>query len=387
MTTQNNHSYKFGPFRLEGQERRLLHNGKVVPLPPKAFDTLLVLIQNSGRLVDREMLIRAIWGDAFVEENNLSVNISLIRKALAQSGTEFEYIETVPKHGYRFVAKVQGVIDDPSTSPEQELGQDQIAASPFCTFPINIKQMTVTFRGYHWHVLVGCCIYACHYMITILLEVAYRFDVYGTRAMIAAPIFFCWIFITSVWGLAVALKVSSKSKGYGIVLGASIFIAAAMVAFSGAWFVLPHAPVTEANFQTFAAPAAYLKDIAYILPIALLYLIVPFHFVSALEQEIEQRGTKGVLKLLSGSKLSLRPAGTIYIKIWVLGLLLAGWLAYSLAGRAHLFDNLLPSPYLVMFEVLHQTRTMLQFALGFYCMAWYYWALNRLKSKCLPRIV
>lgn len=166
-------------------------------------------------------------------------------------------------------------------------------------------------------------------------------------------------------------------------LAVVVFVAAAMVAFLGAWFVLPHTSVTEAKFQTFAAPDAYLKDIAYILPIALLYLIVPFHFVSVLEQDIEQGKTKEVLELLSGSELSVRPAGTIYSKIWVLGLLLAGWLAYSLAGRAHLFDNLLPSTYLVMFEVFHQTRTMVQFALGFYCLGWYYWALNRLKRKCL----
>lgn len=151
----------------------------------------------------------------------------------------------------------------------------------------------------------------------------------------------------------------------------------------GAWFVLPDVPVTEAKFQTYAAPAAYLKDIAYILPLALLFLLVPFHLVAVLEQEIKQGRHEDVLKLLTGRKLSIRPAGTIYIKFWVLGSLLAGLFAYSLVARAHLFDNLLPSAYLGLFGVLHQSRTILQFAFGLYCLGWYYWALNRLKSKCL----
>src|ERR1044071_598325 len=130
MGVGNGVTYEFGPFRLEGKERRLLHDGKVIPLPPKAFDTLLVLVQNTGRLVGREDLIRAVWGDTFVEENNLTVNISLIRKALVQQDHEFEYIETVPKHGYRFLVQVQEVIDEPAALQEQELNQAPASASP-----------------------------------------------------------------------------------------------------------------------------------------------------------------------------------------------------------------------------------------------------------------
>jgi len=110
---------------------------------------------------------------------------------------------------------------------------------------------------------------------------------------------------------------------------------------------------------------------------------VPFHFVAFLEQEIKDGKAGAVLEVLTGSKLSLRPAGTIYIRPWVLGSLLVGSVVYFFPARAHLFDNLRPSPYLSLFEVFHQTRTMLQFGLGLYCLAWYYGALNRLKSKCL----
>ena len=112
-TQDDNLFYEFGPFRMESRERRLIRDGELVPLPPKAFDILLVLIRNGGRLVEREELIKTVWGNAFVEENNLSVNISLIRKALTNHDDgSTEYIETIPKHGYRFVASVRSIPSD-----------------------------------------------------------------------------------------------------------------------------------------------------------------------------------------------------------------------------------------------------------------------------------
>jgi DNA-binding winged helix-turn-helix (wHTH) protein len=100
--------YNFGSFRLDQVERMLLRNGVKVPLTltPKVFDILLTLVQNAGRLVTKEDLLQRVWPDTFVEEANLSVNVATIRKALAEGDGESEYIETLPKRGYRFVAKV-----------------------------------------------------------------------------------------------------------------------------------------------------------------------------------------------------------------------------------------------------------------------------------------
>ena len=92
--------YEFGPFRLEPAERKLLRNGEPIVLTPKAFDTLVLLVRNSGHLLGKEELIRTLWPDSFVEEGNLSNNIFVLRKAL---GEDPHYIETVPKRGYRFV--------------------------------------------------------------------------------------------------------------------------------------------------------------------------------------------------------------------------------------------------------------------------------------------
>ena len=101
--------YEFGPFRLDAGERLLLCNGQPVSLTPKAFDVLLTLVEHHGRLLEKEELFKAVWPDTFVEESNLTSNITLIRKALNENGAGEQYIKTVPKRGYRFVAAVREV--------------------------------------------------------------------------------------------------------------------------------------------------------------------------------------------------------------------------------------------------------------------------------------
>ena len=98
--------YRFGSFHLNEAERLLLCNGVKVPLTPKVFDTLLILVQSAGRLVTKEHLLQQVWPDTFVEEANLSVNIAALRKALSDGHSEVEFIETLPKRGYRFTANV-----------------------------------------------------------------------------------------------------------------------------------------------------------------------------------------------------------------------------------------------------------------------------------------
>jgi eukaryotic-like serine/threonine-protein kinase len=106
MTKPINHLYKFGPFLLDPAERRLLRDDKPVPLTPKAFDTLVVLVQHQGRLLEKDELMKELWPDTFVEESNLAFNVSTLRKALGEEQSEQRYIETVPKKGYRFAAQV-----------------------------------------------------------------------------------------------------------------------------------------------------------------------------------------------------------------------------------------------------------------------------------------
>jgi Tol biopolymer transport system component/DNA-binding winged helix-turn-helix (wHTH) protein len=100
-------SYEFGSFRLDAAEYVLLRDGQVIPVSPKVFETLLVLVENSGHVVGKEELYKQVWQDAFVEETNLTKNISILRKILSEGDAERSFIETVPKRGYRFVAPVR----------------------------------------------------------------------------------------------------------------------------------------------------------------------------------------------------------------------------------------------------------------------------------------
>lgn len=103
----NKHFYEFGPFRIDLTDRLLFRGAIAVPLTPKAFDTLVVLVEAAGRVLEKDDLMRQVWPDTIVEENNLTQNISALRKALGQGTDEKPYIETLPRRGYRFVAAVR----------------------------------------------------------------------------------------------------------------------------------------------------------------------------------------------------------------------------------------------------------------------------------------
>src|SRR5262249_36216791 len=108
MIRQQNRIYEFGPFRLVVAERLLLRDGETIPLQPKAFDLLLVLVQNHGHLMEKDELLKVVWPDAIVEEVNLANNISILRRALSE--TRQQFIKTVPKRGYRFVMSVKETV-------------------------------------------------------------------------------------------------------------------------------------------------------------------------------------------------------------------------------------------------------------------------------------
>lgn len=111
------HFYEFGAYRIDTSERLLLRdNGENVPLTPKAFDTLLTLVENSGRLLKKDELIEKIWPGSFIEENNLAQNVSALRKALGVDAEGHQYIETVPRRGYRFTARVTERWEEPEPS-------------------------------------------------------------------------------------------------------------------------------------------------------------------------------------------------------------------------------------------------------------------------------
>jgi len=111
MSRNSTHFYDFGPYRLDKSERLLLRGDDVVPLTPKAFEMLVVLIDSSGHVLTKDELMTRVWPETIVEEANLSHNIYKLREALKDGRDGQRYIETVPRRGYRFVAKVTEVLE------------------------------------------------------------------------------------------------------------------------------------------------------------------------------------------------------------------------------------------------------------------------------------
>lgn len=125
-------SYEFDNFRLEIAPRRLVgQDGKVIPLSPKTFDILLLLVENSGELLTKDELINRIWADHIVEENNLTVRIASLRKVLGEARGENLFIQTVPGHGYRFVAKVTTGGAESNVASQAEKPESALVVLPF----------------------------------------------------------------------------------------------------------------------------------------------------------------------------------------------------------------------------------------------------------------
>ncbi len=112
--------YEFGKFRCDPREHLLLSEGKPVSLSPKSFEILVALVQSNGRLLTKNELMQQVWPDSFVEEANLTVNISALRRALGETPGGQQYIETVPKLGYRFVAAVIESRNDTAPAPSAQ---------------------------------------------------------------------------------------------------------------------------------------------------------------------------------------------------------------------------------------------------------------------------
>src|SRR5713226_5041541 len=98
--------YEFGRFRLYAAQRILVHNGEPVALTPKGFDTLLLLVESRGQILEKDELMRALWPETFVEEGNLNQIIFVVRKVLGDDRNGDRFIQTIPRRGYKFVASV-----------------------------------------------------------------------------------------------------------------------------------------------------------------------------------------------------------------------------------------------------------------------------------------
>src|SRR5437660_2955863 len=109
---KNGIRYEFGEFRLDAAQRVIFRAGRAVPLAPKVLETLLALVERSGTLVTKDELMARLWPDTFVEEANLTQNVFQLRKVLGEGQDKTNYIETVPRRGYRFMGEVKTLVEE-----------------------------------------------------------------------------------------------------------------------------------------------------------------------------------------------------------------------------------------------------------------------------------
>jgi DNA-binding winged helix-turn-helix (wHTH) protein/TolB-like protein/Tfp pilus assembly protein PilF len=155
------HIYEFGPFQLDAGERLLRRDGEEIPVKPKVMDTLLLLVGNHGHVVSKEELHQALWPDSFVEESNLTHNISLLRKVLEEKGSGQSYVQTVPKRGYRFVAEVkesfQEIADVSSLQLPIENETNDISQAPVAARGASLSRRVWPFRLNHKLAILCLC--------------------------------------------------------------------------------------------------------------------------------------------------------------------------------------------------------------------------------------
>ena len=119
MSKSESHLYEFGEFQLDATRRILLRRGESVAIAPKVYEVLLVLVETAGQSLCKDELLRRVWPDTVVEESNLTVSVSALRKVLGEGRGEHQFIATLPGIGYQFVAPVAQVrppINDPSAT-------------------------------------------------------------------------------------------------------------------------------------------------------------------------------------------------------------------------------------------------------------------------------
>lgn len=358
--------YRFGEFALNVRERQLLANGASVEIRAKPFDVLVYLVERAGSLVPKEDLLRDVWEGIDVEEGNIPWNISQVRQALGDDPRNPTYIETVPKQGYRFIAEVEVAGLDEAPEPE---APEPVPSTPYAE----------PSSWYLGHAAVACTMYALLWVVALFVEVAYQFDRIGWLAWRFAPWVFAWIFTTSALTFWVDWQLTRRGSATGLIASAAAFVVAGFALATVVGGLLPAGPVTEASFHTYPAESAYLKSAYYFVPLAVVYIAIPFHLLIALGEELRAGNGASVVRLFEARLPRRAPRGALYLKASWLGILLVVAVCFTVAGSAHLLENLAPGDNAGVFVRTYQWRLGLYFLLGCECLVWFGLMLNEVQ--------
>jgi hypothetical protein len=237
--------------------------------------------------------------------------------------------------------------------------------------------------GHVFHAVLCACLYALTYSFGLISEIAYVFDRYGRTATWVSPLVFAWVCLTTIGALALDWKATERGKSGGLRLSIAVTIIAAAALVASLSFFLPNFPVTQMDTPAQTAQGGYLKGVVYVLPVAFVFLLVPFHFVLAMQRELQEGRYRLALALLSSDKRAVSPEGSIHISVRTLWILLVAAFLLSIPLTAGLFGHVKTSPYLGIFTLFIYLRWLAYFGLGLVCLFWYSRLLNELKRECL----
>jgi hypothetical protein len=285
-------------------------------------------------------------------------------------------VATVSKLGYRFIAPVK-TPDEPGYKPTEIEAGIEPNASYLQDGRFDRTGSLSPLKKHVWHLLAVSVLYALYYSVAFMLEVAYEYETYGTRALSITPLIFFWVMGTTLMALSGGLKRTARGSPLGILFSLSIFIGAGLMLCLALGLFLPSHAITQASFQTYPAQGAFLKSVYYVLPLVALFVVLPFHLIVGREREsLKGNGDTGV-DLHRDSRSATKPLGVVHLRTWWLAGILLVTFCGALLGTAHLFESLESSPNSGLFIQLAEWRFLLYFLLGLECILWYQQAQHR----------
>lgn len=238
------------------------------------------------------------------------------------------------------------------------------------------------FFGHAQHVMISSALLAVNYVLILFIEIAYGFDIYGRSALKVAPLLFSAVFLLSIATLAFDERLIRQGHTSSVWANLIMTSSAALV-YTGVCFYLPDHPIIQVKVTAYSAQVSYLKDVLYILPVSILFITRPFHFICLMQLQLSNGRHRAALSLLTKNDRALAPRGVSFPSVRVLIAVIVIAFLYLIPASLKLFDILLPGPYTSLFSKLILVRWICYFAMLTECLLWYRHSIEELKRECM----
>jgi DNA-binding winged helix-turn-helix (wHTH) protein len=367
--------FEFEGLRLYPETQILvrLHDNQKYDLRKKVCEFLVALLRKPNALVSYEELRDQVWPDVRDVEAAKG-RMRETKRSLDQLLGDITkrpraLIDTVSGKGYKLNGHVISSLDEAGSVSNSST--PTTIPAPLLVYKIPLAQ-----------ILLASTAYGLMYVDALLLEIAFKWDNYGEKALWFSPLVFGWVSGTSITALLLDWRLTQQGKSSGLVLSIGIVALSAGVIYVSLLPFLPNGPITQTSLQASTAQAAYLKNVGlYFLPLTIAFLLIPFHAVSVLRREVRFGSCERIVDAFSQRKQMASGIGLL-ISVRLLGLVLLAAAITSLALTYRLFDHLEVSPYLNLFSILAIVRLLLYFGFGAECLVWYSLSLSDIQRQC-----